>query len=538
MPTTTYTTYPQYANATITVTNSSELNAALANLGSSGGGTILVDGNGGPYDLYSNGVGDANNPVLIKPLDPATQPVMQNVYMINTGYVAVTGMHVDSTAQPTAVHDVRITGSNHIEFVGNDMTSNANGFLDGSNSVTQGADAGLVRNSSDIVFSGNTISGYNQGVAFLEVTGLDFSNNDMSAMQSDGFRAGGIQNANISNNYMHDFYGSLQSINHSDFIQIWSSGANIVSSNVQINGNVLDTNGGAAAQGIFIGNEQMRNGGSGSFYDDFRIFDNVIHTAIWHGISIEGTQNAQIYNNAVLFDDQSFTKTDASSAWAQAQPWIMASNTPGVIMNGNISGKVYINGVLDTSSQNQYLDYNDPTTAQYVDNFMANLPVTGGTGGGTVGGGVPGGSTGGTTDPSTGTIDPGTGTTDPGTGTTDPGTGTGTTDPSTGTGTTDPSTGTSAPGSGGDGTNSGNGQAGNHQPEHVDGAEIDTVYQKTVALLASKFPGMQNLGAEMSPSSAGPSLADIDKLILPPVQDSDVPEDPDLMAEDDLVTTF
>ena len=47
MPTNTvYTAYSQFANATITVTNTAELNAALTNLSSSGGGTILLDGNG------------------------------------------------------------------------------------------------------------------------------------------------------------------------------------------------------------------------------------------------------------------------------------------------------------------------------------------------------------------------------------------------------------------------------------------------------------------------------------------------------------
>ena len=48
---TTYTQYSQHANASITVTTNAELKAALANLDSSGGGTILLDANGGPAFL-------------------------------------------------------------------------------------------------------------------------------------------------------------------------------------------------------------------------------------------------------------------------------------------------------------------------------------------------------------------------------------------------------------------------------------------------------------------------------------------------------
>lgn len=400
---TSYTSYAQHANTTITVTNTAELNAALANLGSSGGGTILVDGNGGPYNIFGNGVGDANNPVLIKALDPANQPLVQNIYLLNSSHISMTELHVDSSATNNTVQDLRISNSDHMEFVGNTMTSDANGFLDGSSAITKGADAALIRSSTDIVFSNNTLSDYNQGTTFLDIKGLDFSDNELTGFQGDGFRAGGLQDAVLSNNYMHNFNGSLQSLNHTDFIQIWSTNANLLTTNVQINDNILDTNGQASSQGIFIGNEGTRGAAQGAFYQDIRVFDNVVHTASWHGITVEGTQNAQIYDNAVLLDDQSFGKADPSSGWSQAEPWVMAANSPNALVYGNISGRVTVNGTNDLSAQNQLLDYNDPNTDLYVGNLMANLIWSPSGGAGSSTGGTIGVTSPSTTDPDTDT---------------------------------------------------------------------------------------------------------------------------------------
>ena len=375
-----FTSYAQHTNATITVTNSSELHNALASLGTSGGGTILVDPNGGPYNISANGVGDANNPILIKSLDPAHQPLVQNITLINASYITMTDMHVDSSAQPVGVQDLRITNGDHIEFVNNTMTSTANGYLDGSANINQGANAALIRNSHDINFSGNTVANYAHGVQFLEVSNLNFGNNELSGLQMDGFRAGGLQNANISNNYMHDFNGSIQTINHPDFIQIWSTNAQMVTSNVQINGNVLDTNGHAAYQGIFIGNEGMRGPNpTGHYYDNIRIFDNVVHTATYHGISVESAQNTQIYNNKVLFDDQSHYRLSPSSSWDQVKPFILLSNAPNSSAHGNEAGKVIVNGVQDQGGQNHILNFNDPATTQYINGVMANLSASAGT---------------------------------------------------------------------------------------------------------------------------------------------------------------
>ncbi len=540
MPTNTlYTAYSGYANATVTVTTTAELNAALANLTGSGGGTILLDANGGPFNISGNGVGDVNNPILIKALDPTNPPLVQNIYLINSSYIAMTDLKVDSTGTGSTVHDLRISGSDNIEFVGNTMTSNANGYLDGSASVTKGASASLIRDSSDIVFNNNILSNYGAGTTFLEVNGLDYSNNDISGFQYDGFAGGGLQNVTITNNNMHDFWGSVQTINHSDYIMIWGTNAQTVTSNIDISNNIIDTGSLASYQGIFIGNNELGNGGpSGQYFQDIQVYDNVVHTSMWHGIFVGQTQNLEIYNNAVLFNDMSFTKTDPTSAWAQAQPWIMAANSPNAQVYGNISGRVDVNGVRDYSNNNQLLDYNDPATGQYVDNFVANLTW----GAGTTGGGSGSTSSGtGTTSGSTDTSGTDTTTTDT---TTDA---TGTQADTTGTQTDTAGTQTDTAGTQSDTEGSDTDTFGNSDTTTTDGGGTGgngngksqgnsnkEIYDKSVETLLDKFTGNEAGKDTTTNSTNGQQTPTLQDLVLM-FETGDTPTD--TIAPDEGETT-
>ena len=378
-----YTSYPQHAAQVITVTNTSELNAALDTLGTSGGGTILLDGNGGPFKIIDKDIGDANNPILIGAADTNNPPVVTEIYLQNASHIAMTDLHIDSSSlsNPLPYHDVRIYGSDHIDFVGNHMSSIADGFLGGDPNAVKGGAASLIRDSQDINFSDNFIENYKGGAGFLEVNGLTFDNNEMVGIQHDGFQAGGLQNATINNNYMHDFHGSTQSENHSDFIMIWGTNAKSVTSNIQIAGNVLDTNGGGAYQGIFIGNNQFGGSGpSGQYFQGIEIFDNLVHTSMYHGITVGDAQGVSIYDNTVLFDPESWTQGSGNSPLTQAEPWIMTSNAPNASVTGNVAGHVSIWGNGTGAGTNFIIDYNDPNSPNYVENHIANLQGTDGLG--------------------------------------------------------------------------------------------------------------------------------------------------------------
>lgn len=535
---TNYTTYTQHSNATITVTTSAELDAALASLSSGGGGTILMDGNGGPYDIYANGIGDANNPILIKAADPNNEPLVQNINLQSSSYITMTQLDVNSVGTGSTVHDLRVSNGDHIEFVDNSMTSDANGFWDGSSSVTQGGQAVLIRDSSNITFSNNDVANYDMGATFLEIQGLNFSNNEMSGMQGDGFRGGGIQNALIDNNYMHDFFGSLQTLNHTDFIQFWSTNTTLVSMNVEISNNVLDANGGSTSQGIFIGNELTRGGANGPMYQNFSIHDNVVHTASWHGLTIEGTNGVQVYNNAVLFDDQATGMTSPGSGWVQAEPFMLVGNTTNTSVYGNIAGKVTVNGILDNGTNNQLLDYRDSSAATFTDNFMNNLPVWD-PNSGTSPVGNTGGTSGGT---GTGT---GTGGTDTsgGTGDADTGGGTSGTDTSGGTGDTDTGSGTGETDTGGDTETGGNTDTEGNEPnggnsEGITTESVSVLMQDAVATLLTKSAIAQPVSHSVSAESAGQQTVSIEAILqtlTAPIQENTQPENEDI---DELLYEF
>ena len=376
--TTLYTSYSQHANATITVTTNAELNAALAQLDTNGGGTILLDGSGGPYTISGSNLGDANNPILIKALDPSNLPMVESINLQNASHISMTELHVDSSASTSsASHDILIRNSDNIELVGNTMTSVADGYLSEAGTSTRGADLAFIRGSQDITFSNNYIADYCKGATFRDVNGFDFSNNEMVGIQFDGLHGVGWQDATISNNYMHDFYGSTQTLNHSDFIQIYSTNATLVTSNVTISGNILDSGDGAAYQGIFITSQTFGDSGpSGQYYQDIQIFDNLVHTGKWNGIVVGSTMGAEIYDNSVLLSANSYAQSSPTSGWTQGEPWIKTTNTPDAQVYDNIASKITVsNG--DVSSQNYLISFSNPASAAYYTNHFANLDGSG-----------------------------------------------------------------------------------------------------------------------------------------------------------------
>ena len=132
-----YTIQPEFSNNTIIVTNTQELTAAISSLSGSNGGTILVDGSAGPYQIDAYNLGSDGAPVLIQPLDPAEPPHVEQVDIYNSSHLTVTGMDIDSAAiadtRHVSITDVNIYDSNDIQFVGNIMDSSADAMWTQSN---------------------------------------------------------------------------------------------------------------------------------------------------------------------------------------------------------------------------------------------------------------------------------------------------------------------------------------------------------------------------------------------------------------------
>ena len=371
----TFTTYAGHSSATYIVTTQAELAAALSAADAGQGGTIYLDSNGGPFSILANGIDGSNGEILIRSLDPNAPALVQDVDILNSSFITLDSLEISSVALSgsTDAQDINVRWSDNIEITNNYMWGDANGPLDGTGTYIKGIGAALFEDSSNITFSGNYITDYGGGVGYLNIKGLDLSGNELTQIQTDGFQGGGIQNATISDNYMHNFYGSTQSINHSDFIQIWGVGVKLLTTDVTISGNVLDSSGEASAQGIFIRNESFGQSGTlGGYYQNIQVFDNVVHTADWAGISVADTQNLQIDNNTVLWDEGAWVMTTSGTSLSQGIPWISTSNAPGASVMDNISWQVSVNGQAADSS-NYLISYDDPNSSAYYENHFVNL---------------------------------------------------------------------------------------------------------------------------------------------------------------------
>ncbi len=361
------TDYSGHASDSIIVTNNQELQSALAQLDQGSGGTILLDGDGGPFTVRAHGIGGSDSPILIKSLDDSNPPTLHNVSIFDSSHIAITGTVIDSSGAGSSgdLFDVRVTQSEHIQIVGNTMTGEADGYLSSTTNATQAENGGLVRDSSDVTIAGNDISNYFFAFNFLDSTDIEYSGNHITGLQADAFSGAGVQNVVIADNTMEGFYGSDQSENHSDFIQIFGQGATLLNSNIEISGNLMSTAGAPSYQGILIGGAGSEN------FQDISIHDNVIYTGSPHGIYVAGVDGLEIQDNTVLWNPDNWTKMDAWADEVNYKPWIWVGDSPDPIVSGNIADDVFIDKVKSPDG-NLILSYTDPNSDTYAPDHIVN----------------------------------------------------------------------------------------------------------------------------------------------------------------------
>ncbi len=376
MSTPLYTQYAAHANTTFVVDSSEALKAALQGLSGSEGGTILVDAAGGPYNLSVSNFGSADAPILVTSLDAGNPATFASVNLSNASHVIFDNLAFDHSSIGTdfglADFDIRVSSSDHIEFTNNVMTGTANGMATYEESSNKGGNLALVQASNNVTFAGNVISEYFHGVAVFDSQDVTFVQNEVTAMQGDGFRGGGIEGGVISDNHFHNFYGAIQTITHNDMIQLWGTSVQTENKDILIDGNILDSGAGAATQGIFIRNETFGEGGPASgYFENITITNNTIYNGMPHGINLSDTIGGVVENNTVLWNQDSGFYRDAQTEMRSYGPWINGSNTVNTQFIDNVARQVNLNGV-EQHNLNLALNYTDPTSANYVANHIVN----------------------------------------------------------------------------------------------------------------------------------------------------------------------
>ena len=227
----------------------------------------------------------------------------------------------------------------------------------------------FARNVNGLAFENNDISNYGSGLGLLKITDAVISGNDFSSLQKDGIQGAEWRDLEISGNYFHDFFGSANSLNHDDMIQMWGRNADTLSENVRISGNILNSNGNVS-QGIFIRNEDFgKDSEAGGYFRNLEITDNVVFTGAPHAITAADVNGLKMNSNTVIWNH------DEEDPRSSSMPWIMAKNSESVSVQNNISGKYRIidnKGTVDVSD-NVKLDYKNSDSPYYAHEHFANI---------------------------------------------------------------------------------------------------------------------------------------------------------------------
>ena len=361
----------------VTVRSNAELRAAIDAVGKAGGGTVLLDAAGGPYDVTVRGHRGADGPLVITSLDSADLATIRSLKVHRSETVAIADVKLDG-GKANRAPEAEVSESGQIAFVGIKATGRANGFLSENGSAQRGDSAILVRESEDVTIADSTFFGLYHGIGVLNTTGFRMIGNDISGIQGDGFRGGGIQDALFEGNHFHDFYGSTQSLNHSDMLQLWSTHVDQINARIVIRDNVFDAGEMAGTQTVFINHEAYGrpNRGPSAAYEDITIEGNVVSNSARNGIYVSSTKNAVIRDNTVLWNEDATTKTNANSKPGNAVPWIIVSDMPGLVLENNVTPNIRVGDnarYAELRAQNTILDFLDASSPNYAYDHFVNL---------------------------------------------------------------------------------------------------------------------------------------------------------------------
>lgn len=379
-----YQKYAAFDVATITVSTSKELEVAIETLAAGNGGTVLISPGDDTIFLDVRDVAATEeNAILIRSLDPDDPVVLRDINIMNSSYLTLTDVTVDSgdygAERSGHIQDIRVLDSANIEIVGITMQGNGTGMVGIEEDAIQGENAVYIFNGQDITFSHNIMSGYFHGLGIAGAEGLKIVNNEIFEMQGDGIRGGGVHDALIADNYMHDFTGSANSVTHADMIQLWGGyPEGLINKNVEITGNILDSGSGMATQGILIQNDKFYSEGNaleGVYNEDIYIHNNLIHNGQGHGITVHAVKNAVIENNTVLWNSASSVQENKDADFESTPPKILLREALDSRAEGNVAAATSINEVSQDGT-NVALNYEDPNDPFYAYDHIVGLSTS------------------------------------------------------------------------------------------------------------------------------------------------------------------
>ena len=311
------------ASSTITVSNASQLQTALASA-HSGETILLAPGNYGSLTIYERNF--TGGSVTIAAASSSQSSVLTGLHVNQSSGFVFSGIELNGSSA-TAAYSNTVTNSSDITFT--NLTVHGNLSSGGIE----------IQNSSEIAVLNSNFHNLANGIGELNNTNINISGNAFSYVEGDGIDNAGVTGVSITNNTFTDFYGGSSS-SHPDAIQFWTTGTNHSSSDININNNTITIGSGAQIQGVFM-TDQIGN----LPYENVNIAGNTIVGESWNGITVNHAQSLTVSDNEVIgLTDSGLTLQAQTSFGVAASSGIGLTNVNDATLAGNNSSGYSFSG--------------------------------------------------------------------------------------------------------------------------------------------------------------------------------------------------
>lgn len=263
----------------ILIDSSTELQTVLSKV--TGGETLLLRPDV-TYKVTVTSMPSHSAPVLVTSLDPNKMANITGLDLRNVNNVKFDNLHFESKAG-AGVTDIKVTASSNVTFSDSIFKGSATGYVYAGGKVAQSAFS--VQSTNGFTLENSEVSNFYHGVGFGKSSNVKLFDNDLHHIQGDGMRFSQMQGVTIENNWFHDFLGTDQSVNHSDYIQFWTAGTTTGSKDIVIRGNIL-AKGAYNSQSILMRDDVGDAGGTATRFKNVLIEENFINNNHHHGITL------------------------------------------------------------------------------------------------------------------------------------------------------------------------------------------------------------------------------------------------------------
>ncbi|ODT87845.1 MAG: hypothetical protein ABS78_09685 [Phenylobacterium sp. SCN 70-31] len=195
-----------------------------------------------------------------------------------------------------------------------------------------------IENSSEVTISNVEIHQFHKGIVLAKASKISILDNEIHDLRTSPIVGGGLNDIVIDGNKLSNStpfrWGS---VDHGDYIHIWTSTAVGQSKNITITNNVIQQGDGTALLGIYLDDNNNRLG-----FENVDISNNLIANGNHQGIRLENVFNSSISDNTLV----------QTSGNSKSGPGIVfAKESSGNVVSGNITAFVSIGSEVKNISQ-------------------------------------------------------------------------------------------------------------------------------------------------------------------------------------------